>query len=327
MSARTVVYSPSSDALLTRILDGAFQEPLHEECVVVHDAQKLHERLPWAEVLVTMDSQLTDELVEAIRRAPDLRWIQLASSGFERALRHGLGRMLQVTHAPSVWGPTVAEHGVALLLALVRQLPKCVGLQAGRHWDRLAGSEGLDTLVGRNALVVGTGAIGTQVAQRLRAFDLDVTGVSRSGTARGPEDPFDRHAGVERLNALLPTADVVVLSLPLTPETTGLMGKAQFSAMKPGSYLVNVSRGAVVDTASLLAALDEGLLAGVGLDVVEPEPLDEHSRLWDRPEVLISPHVGGFSGAAGCRRLRGFVLDNIRRWERGDTPLHLIPTS
>jgi phosphoglycerate dehydrogenase-like enzyme len=169
-------------------------------------------------------------------------------------------------------------------------------------------------LRGRTALVIGVGGIGTQVAQRAAAFGMRVFAVD-------PKDaPLHRdltYVGKpDELDVLLPEADVVFSCVPRTPRTEGMLGRAQFDAMKKGAYVINVSRGAIIDTDALVAALLSGKLAGAGLDVTDPEPLPNGHALWKMDNVIITPHVAGQSDRIGERRMR-LYRENIVRFVTG----------
>jgi phosphoglycerate dehydrogenase-like enzyme len=180
----------------------------------------------------------------------------------------------------------------------------------------LSGRE--DELGGKTMLVVGLGGIGGRLARLAKAFDMTVIGI-RGNPAAGAGAADEVH-GLAALPALLPRADVVALTCPLTPETTGLIGADALARMKPGAILVNAARGKVVDTPALVAALEAGRLAGAGLDVTEPEPLPADSPLWAMPNVLITPHTGGETRAYEDNVI-DLLLENLGRLQRGETAL------
>lgn len=321
-----VVYTASPEPMLTRVLRGAFEDEPIEGLELAADRRSLEDALGRAEILVIMDSQLVGEVADVVVRSSALQWIQLASSGHERAAALGLPSRIAVTHAPTVWGALVAEHAVALLLALVRGVPRALQLQGERRWSRVDAIEPLTTLNSGTAVTVGAGAIGVEVARRLAAFGMRVIGVSRSGTARDGGAAYTSVVTSDQLDDALGQADVAVVCVPLLDGTTGYIGRDEFAAMKAGGYFVNVSRGGVVDADALLEVVRSGQLAGIGLDVTDPEPLDANSELWEAPNVLITPHVAGWGGGPGFRRLREFVEDNLARWKRGDDLVHRVRT-
>jgi D-2-hydroxyacid dehydrogenase (NADP+) len=209
---------------------------------------------------------------------------------------------------------------MALILALARRLHEARDHQSKRHWrgmvSEFAGRE--EEIGGKTLLIVGLGRIGQRLARLAKAFDLTVIGTKRE-PATGPGAADEVHAQSRWLD-LLPRADIVALTCPLTPETENLMDARAFAAMKPGAQLVNVARGKVVDEAALEAALESGWLGAAGLDCFREEPLRPHSPLWRFPNVLITPHSAGET-----RRYEDNVLDvlteNLARLWRGEASL------
>lgn len=218
-------------------------------------------------------------VAQLIERCPGLRWIQLHSSGVDR-----FGPLIDDAHlwtcAKGMYARSVSEHTLALILAgnrLIHHYARAV------RWEEKGGTP----LYGANVLIVGGGGIAEQLIRLLAPFEVTATVVRRTpGTAEG--------AAVltpDRLTEALPTADVIVLALPLTAETRHLISGPQLALMKSDAWLVNVSRGPVVDTEALTVALREGRIRGAALDVTEPEPLPEGHPLWSEPRCLITPHT------------------------------------
>jgi phosphoglycerate dehydrogenase-like enzyme len=222
---------------------------------------------------------------------PSLRAIQLLSAGVEPWL-DVVPDGVVLCNGRGVHGASTAELAVAGMLASLRELPTFFAAQAEHRWDR-HDADGLD---GRRVLVLGAGDIGTRVAAAVRAFDADTTLVARR--------PRDGVRAMAELSDLLPDADVVVIALPHTPETEGLVDGAFLAALPDGALVVNVARGSIVDTDALLAELRSRRLRAF-LDVTEPEPLPADHPLWDAPNLLLTPHVGG--GTSGWQR-RGYQL-------------------
>jgi phosphoglycerate dehydrogenase-like enzyme len=210
---------------------------------------------------------------------PRLRLVQLLSAGAEKFLGK-LPDGVVLCNARGAHTPSTAEWTVAATLAAQRGIPFFVREQDARRWSFSTHA----TLVGARVLVVGAGDIGQAIGRMLAGFDVDLTFVAR--TAR------DGVRSTADLPALLPEADVVILIVPVTPETRGMVDAAFLAAMKDGALLVNAARGVVVDTDALLAELTAGRLRAA-LDVTDPEPLPEDHPLWSAPGVLITPHVGG----------------------------------
>ncbi len=253
---------------------------------------------------------------EQLAAAPRLLWMQARTAGVEHLpLAEMAARGVRLTSFSGVSAPNIAEHVLAMMLALGRRIPTLVRAQERREWRDIATHREVFELGGERLLLVGTGAIGREVARRATAFGMEVTGVRR---LEGPKPEWlDAVFTVERLDEALATADHVVNSLPNTRATRGLFDAGRFAAMKPGAYFHNVGRGSTVDTAALVEALASGHLAGAGLDVVDPEPLPADSPLWGMENVLLTSHT---SGATPRSWERGgpIVLRNARAFDRGE---------
>jgi len=176
-------------------------------------------------------------------------------------------------------------------------------------------------LAGRQIVCLGYGAVGREVARKLAAFDAEVTVLTRSGQGA---PPAQRILPYESLGAVLPTADAVILALPLAPGTRGIIGRHELALMKPTAVLINVGRGPLVDEAALVGALTEGRLAGAGLDVFAAEPLSKESPLWKCPGTILTPHLGG-QGGDGERLLVQLIHENAARLKHGQ-PLANVMT-
>lgn len=253
-----------------------------------------------------------------------LRWIQLPYAGAERCLAIPAVRErgLLVTNAQRVYGPEIAEHALAMLLNFSRGLYRYRTAQDAGTWDRArVPEEQLWELTGRTMLVVGLGGIGTEVARRAHALGMEVI-ATRNSRREGP--PYVSYVGLaDELMSLTPRADVVVNAAPLTPATTGLFDADFFRAMKPTAYFINVGRGRSVLTADLIQALEEGWIAGAGLDVTEPEPLPPEHALWTAPNVIITPHVAAGSDRR-VERLWIVLRENLRRYAAGEPMLSVV---
>ena len=285
--------------------------------VEVRSADELSRHLPGADVLVV--SMLWKNELAGI--ASKLEFIQSISAGtdqYDKALLRDKG--IRLASAAGVNARAVAEHAMALILALYRRLPEARDNQHAKRWrgmiSEIAARE--DQLTGKTLLVVGLGRIGAQLARLAKAFDMRVVATKRdpSTGAAGADAVY----GNERLRELMAAADIVAVACPLTPETENLIGAAALAAMKPTAYLVNVARGRIVDEPALIAALQAKRIAGAGLDVTREEPLPASSPLWTMPNVLITPHTAGET-----QRYEDAVIDilleNLDRLWRGETAL------
>lgn len=234
--------------------------------------------------LVVTDGVPHNELVELLSRHPGLEWVQLPSAGVESflpAVRSAAGARLTWTSAKGAYAQPVAEHAVALSLALLRILHRRARTSS---WSTVP--EGT-TLTGLDVVVVGAGGIGVEIVRLLNAFGADITVVRRRPEAVAGAKLT---VGTDRLIDVLASADLVILAAALTDSTSGLLGAAELAALKPGANIVNIARGGLIDTDALLVALHSGQVAGAALDVTEPEPLPDGHALWDEPGVLITPH-------------------------------------
>ncbi|MFI1001606.1 2-hydroxyacid dehydrogenase [Streptomyces galbus] len=250
----------------------------------------------------------------------NVRVVQTLSAGVDDITAHlsDLPAGVSLCNARGVHEASTAELAVALTLASLRGIPGFVRAQQEGRWQ----SAFHPALADRSVLIVGYGAIGAAVEDRLAPFELArVVRVARSArtTERGPVHP------IADLPALLPDADVVILSTPLTEATRGLVDKDFLARMKQGALLVNVARGAVVDTDALLAALESGRVTAA-LDVVDPEPLPPGHPLWHAPGVLISPHVGGPTSAFLPRAER-LLVDQLGRYVNREPLRNVILTT
>lgn len=278
---------------------------------------ELERRIGEADVLVVSGLWRNELLVRANR----LRLIQSISAGtdqYDKALLKRRG--IRLASAQGANERAVAEHAMALMLALARRLPEARDNQARRHWRGMIGDIGgrEEELGGKTLLILGLGRIGGRLARLAKAFDMRVVGLRRNPGAGN--NGADEVHGIEDLPALLPAADILALTCPLTPETEGVIGRDALARMKPSATLVNVARGRCVDGPALIAALTEGRIAGAALDCTAEEPLPESSPLWTFANVLITPHSAGET-----RRYEDNVLDllmeNLGRLWAGEMEL------
>jgi len=256
-----------------------------------------------------------------IAGAPKLRFVQSFSAGadqYDKALFASRG--IRLASAQGVNERAVAEHAMALILALTRRLHKARDNQRERRWRGMIGDRALreQELGGRTLVIVGLGRIGKRLGRLARAFDMRVIGVRRM--ARPAPEAADEVVTVAGLARALAEADVVALTCPLTSETEGLIGAVALHALKPGALLVNVARGKVVDEAALLAALADGRVGAAALDCFPDEPLPPESPFWALPNVLITPHSAGETGRYEAN-LVDILVDNIERLLRGESKL------
>lgn len=267
-----------------------------------------------ADAIVMAGLFYSDELARALDELGNpCRWLQLITAGYEQLVTFGVPKRVTVSTAGSVWSPVVAEQAMLLMLTLARRLPKVIAAQGRREWDNTIRRD-MNMLGGGRLTVVGTGSIGIELAKRAKAFDMRVTGVNRSGR---PHPAVDRTFPVQRLREALSDADFIVVATPLASDTVGLIGAAELAACRSGAVIINVGRGPVIDSHALLRALNDGNIAGAGLDVTDPEPLPPDSPFWMMPNVIISPHISGAAPERYYERLVDHVLANTRAWIAG----------
>lgn len=279
--------------------------------------QELAARLQEADVLL-ISGFWRDELLDI---APRLRFIQSIGAGYDQfglaALRQ---RGVRLAHASGVNRNAVSEHTMALILALTRHIHSGRDHQQRHVWRNMIGdlARREDELGGKTLLIVGFGKIGSRLAKLAKAFDMRVLATKRNPTTT--TDAVDGIYTPEHLPALLPQADFVALTCPLTAETEKLIDAAAFERMKTSAYLINVARGGCVDEPALLAALRAGTIAGAGIDHFWEEPLSQDSPFWDMENLIITPHTGGETRMYE-ENLIDILLENLNRLWRGETEL------
>lgn len=303
---------------------------------VLDDEQvrRVREAAPGLRVLVTRERDeieaVLDEVeiavgqfpLELLAKAPRLRWFQQWGAGADWLLRYpeAVKAEFLLTNVSGVHAVPISEHVLAYLLSFARGFPVASRDQLAHNWNPL-GSSRIFELAGKSMLLLGVGAIGARLARVAAALDMRVVGVRRD-PSQGEEGVAEMH-GMLELPRLLPSADFVVLTVPLTEQTRGLIGEPELKAMKESAYLVNIGRGGTVREDDLVRALREGWISGAGLDVFEEEPLPRESPLWAMENVIITSHYSGDTPHYDERSLAIF-LDNLRRYRAGETLRNLV---
>lgn len=268
-----------------------------------------------AQALVWADAHRPSEIADALAAGPSIEWVALPYAGIEPYLPY-LSDAHTWTAAKGVYATPVAEHVIALSLAGLRCLHT---FARATSWPAQIGRN----LIGANVVVFGGGGITSELVRLLEPFRCTITVVRRSA------DPFPgAHQTIaldQRLD-VLPSADVVVLALALTPETAGVIGAVELEAMADHAWLVNVARGGHVDTDALVAALAAEQIGGAALDVTDPEPLPDGHPLWAEPRALISPHVGN-TPEMGVPLLAAHITENVRRFAAGEPLVGVVDTT
>lgn len=292
----------------------------HIEVVHLENYSGAEQHLPDTDIALTWSLR-----PEQLNAAPRLKWIHSpAAAVHQLMIPEIVNSPIIVTNASRVNGPPVAEHVIALLLAMAKRLPEAVRLQEKHIW----GQQNLwderprpREVTGATLGLVGVGSIGTEVGKRAHALGMKIIAI-REHPERKTE--FPAHVlGPERMEEVLPECDYVVLCAPLTPKTRELFNAERLALMKPEACLINVARGPLVDDAALAAALLEKRLGGAALDVFEKEPLGADSPLWDTPGVLITPHSAALT-EKNWERQYAFFTENLRRFEAGQELLSVV---
>ncbi|MDR7435076.1 MAG: D-2-hydroxyacid dehydrogenase [Armatimonadota bacterium] len=284
------------------------------ELMVTTDRNKAVSLAPEAEIMVGWNLPR-----EAIVQAPNLKWIHSTAAGVDQLLfPEVLEREILVTTSSGIHAIPLCEHVFAMMLALSRRLHYAIRQQIHRRWDR-RGSVGGE-LGGGTLGILGLGHIGVELAKRAVAFEMRVIGTKRTPS---PVPFVERVLPPEGLDEVLMESDVVVIALPLTPQTRGLIGERELRLMKPTAFLINVGRGPIVQERALIRALREGWIAGAALDVFEQEPLPADSPLYDLENVILTPHVAGTSPRYMDRAIPLFC-ENLGRYLRGEPLLNVV---
>lgn len=275
-----------------------------------------------AEVLFGLPGDSPAALASVVRSNPGLRWVQGTAAGTGEQLKAAelteaeLERVA-ITSASGVHVGPLAEFCLLGLLAFTKGLPRLQADQRADHWDHYPVAE----LQGGTLLILGLGAIGTEVARLAKAFGMRTIGINRRGRSDSPH--VDEAHAPEHLHDLLGRADALAVTLPLTEETRGMLDAPALSHMKPGAILVNIGRGELIDQRALVEALREHRLAGAALDVFATEPLPTESALWDLPNVLVSPHTAALSIHEN-ERISELFTENLSRYLAGEELLSRV---
>jgi D-2-hydroxyacid dehydrogenase (NADP+) len=270
--------------------------------------------------IANADALIATQLTRAeLQAAKQLKWVHIMNSGVESVAPVLKNTDIVLTNLKVVLGPEVADHAMALLLALTRGLNQTI--PARGKWEMPRNLNQLTDLHGKTAVIVGVGGVGTQIAERANGFGMIVIGVDPKDTA--PSPVIKQTVRPNQLDTVLPQADVVFITVPETDATKGMIGSAQFNEMKRGAFFIAVSRGTIYSTDALVEALSSHRLAGAGLDVTNPEPLPANHPLWKFENVVITPHIAGASDVS-LSRVVEMLKENIRRFSAGEPLLNVV---
>lgn len=253
-------------------------------------------------------------IAPVLPQLPALRWVQSTWAGVEPLLQPGARCDYLLSGVKGIFGHQMAEYVLCYMLVHQQRVLQRLDAQRARHWDKITA----EPLARREAVILGTGSIGREIAQRCAQFGMRITGVNRGGANPGP---FSRVMPASSLLEAASTADFLVMALPGTPATRHLVDRRVIAALPPHAMLINVGRGSALDSRALAAALAAGRLGGAVLDVLEQEPPAPDDPLWQTPGLLITAHVSAVSYVGDIAPL---FLDNLRRYLSGDSPLHLV---
>ena len=255
-----------------------------------------------------------------IARAPKLKWMQAVSAGVDRHQGTEIWKSnVIMTGVSGIHATPIGEYVLAFMLMLAKNTPQGFRMMQTKNWQRYM----VGTLRDKTVGIIGLGNIGKEVARLAKAFGMRVIATRRSTKKVGKARNVDLLLPRDRLKELFKASDYVALTLPLTPETRHIIGEAEFKAMKPTAYIINIGRGGLIDQEALIKALDAKQIAGAGLDVVTPEPLSKESRLWDFDNVILSPHVSGGMEDYMLHATELFC-DNLKRYLDGRKLRNLI---
>jgi phosphoglycerate dehydrogenase-like enzyme len=311
------------EALLDRLQD----EP-DIDLVVLDGPGRLADALDGADAFFFNGSAYDANVHDIVHdHGGSVRWFHTTSAGNEPLITRGAPRHVTVTRSGGHSAPVVAEHAIALLLALARGLPYAMDNQRKHLWTRDRNGPRVGTmrsLIDRTAVVLGFGHIGQEIARRLKVLDMGVIAVTRSGT---PHPLADESYAIGDLRHALSKASVLMVAAPGSPETRGIVGAAELAALQPDAFVVNIGRGTIIDTAAIDAALRDGTILGAGLDVQDPEPLPPEHPLWAAPNLIITPHRAGGGDPMSALRQADAVMKNLGRFRRGEPLEHVLETN
>lgn len=285
--------------------------------------EKVFDIFPEAKLLVVDKKDVTEEMLEKaeiifgwpeeehLKMAKSLKWLHLPSAGADSYTSRELfcNKEIILTNSSGVFGLPIAEHVFAMILSFNRNLLEYAYQQRDKKWKGIRRTR---DFYGSTIGVIGLGDIGTEVAKRSKALGATVLAVKRTRSQK--PDCVDRLYTTEEIDQVLEQSDYIVLALPNTSKTNGIITEERLRRMKPDAFLVNIGRGGLIDQEALVKALKEQWIGGVGLDVTTPEPLSEDSPLWELPNVMITPHVSGSSPSNDDRRM-GVFIRNLNHYK------------
>lgn len=282
-------------------------------------AEKIRPYLPDVEVILA-NPYRDRTMLKDILDAPCLRWVQQRSAGTNWLMDYPriVGSDLILTNASGIHAIPISEHILAFMLCLARDVQRSIRDQVKHRWNRIHRVTELD---GQTMGLIGLGAVGRKIAEKAKGLNMRILGVRRHP---GRSNPWvDQIYGPGNLLEMLPQADWVIITAPLTHETKGMIGEGELKVLKKSAHIINISRGPIIQEQALIKALREGWIAGAGLDVFEEEPLSDSSPLWDLENVIITCHYAGGTPSY-LDRLMEIFLENLRRYRAGEQMINVV---
>lgn len=311
-----IVTHAMEDTIRQRVLDLGL--PVHS--ITVGKDGEASDDLATAEVFFRafVSSEAYDRV---LRDARQLRWIHTGSAGVdELGIDELQARGITLTNSAGIHAIPIAEWVLYGLLAIVKRGPQMLAAQQAKHWEERVR---FDELSGKTLTILGTGGIGREIAKRAAAFDMQIWGINRSGRSVAH---FDRIWSGESWRDALPETDFLVIAAPLTAETQHIISARELSLLPRYAQVINIARGALIDEPALIAALQNGTIAGAALDTFETEPLPATSPLWTLPNVILSPHHSGSSPHMRTR-VADFFIANLKRYLNGEALENVVNLS
>ncbi len=303
-----------------------FKKRLQEEfpklrIIVCNSDEELISAVPEADILfIRSDPSMGFLLKGLFKNAPKLKWIQITEAGADALFPSlaALNHKVEVTCMRGTHGDIISEYYICAILMLLRDFPRYLKNQEERIWEQRRA----DTLRGKTVLILGLGQIGRVLAKRLSLFEAHIIGMKKGNEK---VDYVDQQVSPRQLMEVLPAADFVCVTLPLTDETRGLIKEKEIQAMKKTAYLINTARGEIVDTEALIRALKGKWIAGVIADVFAIEPLPADSELWNLPNLILTPHIAGALSEEGYVQRRVEIFsENLRGFLEGKEMINRV---
>jgi phosphoglycerate dehydrogenase-like enzyme len=293
--------------------------------VYPNSLNELAVELPETEILVILGTMYNSQVARmVIEQGNNIKWIQSTTAGMDAFLQLGYPSQAILTKGTGIWDRSVAEHALALILALKRHIIELERARQSRSWDRERLWELMGSLAGKTVGIAGYGSIGKEIAKILSGFDVKIIAYIKS--PRVKNDKLEKLYSGGEFSDFLKECDVIILVLPHTKETEYVIDEDQFKYMKPSAILINVGRGKLVKESALVTALEKGQIAGAGLDVFEVQPLPSVSKLWKLPNVIISPCCAA-AGNDSVLNIKRLLRENLGRYLKGQELLYKVDTT